>query len=188
MALSVEGNVGSGMEAVMDALSKEFVCVKNPMTNWDDRTMEREFRRNPRRWAFTYQTRKLMKRPETKGSDELKVVHGSVRTDRDCFSRACLELGYMSPIEFSTYCSIPGPTQPEKSLYFRSNPNRCHESLIQSGDTRTSADFIQVAHRNLEKWAHLNPSVVVLDAERFREVAHSDKVRDALISAVRSCL
>lgn len=204
--ISLEGNIGSGKEHIIQFFKKYFtedlVFLDDSIYNWDDESLLKDFYKDPKRWSFTLEVQSTIQKYQrildvtTKQYKEHQVIitKRSPITDRECFVRACQQMKYMNTKETTIYNSIfETLTLPKFQgvIYLRSNVNKCYESIIskESGHEKTiHFDYIQKLHSNYEKWINElkneNIPLLEIDVEKFRDLDGNEKIQEQLLTMI----
>lgn len=195
--ISLEGNIGSGKEAVIQVIKRYFVdsvlLFEDSVCNWKDHGLLRSFNKDPKRWALTLETysvtqkcKRFMKRIP---SNAVVITRRSPMSNKECFVRTNVQMGHMTMDEkrvYDTVVSAQPIPQYQSVIYLKSVPDKCIENtLSKKGVSGTSFDYIRNLHANYEDWIsqlkQRKVDVIEIDMDVFSNLEGSDRVQDMLV-------
>lgn len=149
MRISVEGNIGSGKSACVQALSRaleDVPCFPEPVEEWGE--MLSLFYRSPADWAFLFGLRVLLSFAAPH-REERCVVERSPLASRHVFSQLLYNDGLMNHHEWETfkeYHAVLG-WKPDVIFYVDTPTDVCMERVRKRGRESESAIDIQYLKR-----------------------------------------
>ncbi|OUS42048.1 P-loop containing nucleoside triphosphate hydrolase protein [Ostreococcus tauri] len=187
ITFSVEGNIGVGKTTLLrDILNADadssiediFNLVPEPVESWQE--VERlgdsnqnnfnvlaEFYRDPKRYAYTFQnyvfmTRFLQEKTTREARFPLRIMERSVCSDRNVFTEALYENGWLSELEYSLYQAWYWPIMktsptliPHGFIYLRAAPETCFRRLqfrARGEELDVDIAYLECLHDKHEKW------------------------------------
>lgn len=169
----VEGNIGAGKSTFLMILKQylNLQVVPEPCDKWQTVAgkfnLLDQFYRDPKRWAYTFQTYAFITRVMQKSQYAQKndfgvqIVERSVFSDRYCFAQNSHELGFMDELEWELYKEWFNwvlnnyITPPQGFIYLRTNPEICYERLKKRNrheEETVSRDYLESLHQKHESW------------------------------------
>lgn len=205
--ISLEGNIGSGKENILNFLKRCFnenlVILDDSIYTWENKGLLKNYYENPERWAFTlevFSTLQKSKRlndiiAQKSDSGNFIITRRSVVSDRDCFVKACKTMNYINDQEQNIYDFVFSTIKIPKYtcvIYLKSNVNKCYETIISKRSTNEkeiSFDYLRCIHDNYENWiSNLrkdNVNVIEIDAEKFRNIDNNEYLQDLFIQNLK---
>lgn len=199
--ISLEGNIGSGKESIINLIKKYFTdditFFDDTIYNWENETLLKNFYKDPERWAFTlevYSTSQKCKRLKNLNYDNdfVIITKRSPISDKECFVKTCEEMEYMTKKELDIYNNLFETFKIPKYkgiIYLKSNINKCYENIItkQTGlENIINFKYIQTLNNIYEKWIDKlikeNIPVLVIDIEKYRDIDGSERMQEELVS------
>ena len=160
------------------------------------------FYKNPKRWAYTFETYTLLTRlldhqiHVAEQNTGFVISERSPYSGRYCFAANTHDQGYLSDLEWSLYQSLCNHlfeehvAQPTGIIYLRTDPKVCHQRLkIRNRREEASMplEYLQQLHAKHESWLLDNPKntpVLVLDGNL--PYLHETNSRNNLLTRVRN--
>jgi deoxyadenosine/deoxycytidine kinase len=199
----LEGNVGAGKEILIQFFKRYFkddlIFFEDSVYNWDDHQFLKEFYKDPKRWAMTMEiystTQKCKRFKEFNTSDnQIVITRRSPMSDKECFVKACVQMGFMTQKEFQIYESVFQTFQMPKYngvIFLRSNTNKCLENIVSKKlglEKMINFDYIQKLNKNYENWIielkKQNVNILEIDMERFRDLDGNERNQETLLDII----
>lgn len=187
--LALEGNIGAGKSTLLKLLgSRGFKIVEEPVEKWQQVVDEEgsnlldKFYRDPKRWAFTFQTYAFISRTEAAvnelrsvgtassrgGSSTSYVFERSLHSDKHCFATNCFKTGLFDAAEWKVYCSYWAWVVKENPcldidgfVYLRTSPETCLRRSMTRGRAEEESlplDYLEQLHARHEEWLVAPPA------------------------------
>ncbi|AYP74146.1 deoxycytidine kinase-like protein [Fowlpox virus] len=207
--ISIEGNISAGKSSLLSLLSlNKWKTVQEPVDEWrgviSGHNILKKLYEDPERWSFTFQMQAFFSRVrmytdsmQHQDSNSTIIFERSVFSDKYVFASALVELGYMNAIEWNIYdknsewvnnnmnISLDG------IIYLRTSTDICAERLKRRSRTEEnniSIDYLNVLHRNHEKWLLLDnnmnslPPIMVINGDV--DFINDETAKKRIISSV----
>ena len=203
--LFLEGNIGAGKSSFLQILKDHLDCqvIFEPHNRWQgidgEGNMLDLFYKNPKRWAYTFETYTLLTRlldhqiHITKQKTGFVISERSPYSGKYCFAANTRDQGYLSDIEWSLYQSLchhlfaEHVAQPTGIIYLRTNPEICHQRLKmrnRSEETSISLEYLQRIHSKHEDWLLNSKETPVLVLDGNLPYLSNQKSRESLVNSV----
>mmetsp|Transcript_53874 Transcript_53874/g.127317 ORF Transcript_53874/g.127317 Transcript_53874/m.127317 type:complete len:320 (-) Transcript_53874:130-1089(-) len=191
LRIALEGNIAAGKSTLLKLLEDEvdYVAVPEPLSKWQQVTdgdnsstcggnLLEHFYREPKRWAYTFQTYAFLSRMKAQmesyedvtggknreGAEKERVVffERSVYSDRYIFAENCAETVMFNPVEWSIYQDWHGwlldsfpSLHLDAIVYLRTTPETCMNRLKRRGRSEEDAiplSYLDAIHKRHERW------------------------------------
>ena len=200
--MSIEGNIGAGKSTLLRLLAARGVrTVDEPLRKWRGHESASKpssnlldlFYREPKRWAFTFQTAAFLTRAQSAAAalrtpgvppDALWVLERSLLSDKHCFATNCLKTELFSTAEWGVYEDFHSWILDEfpmlridGAVYMRTTPSTCLTRLRQRGRAEEASiplEYLSQLHARHEEW--LLPSQQAGAHSSLRRALSSDRV------------
>lgn len=203
--LSLEGNIGSGKDIVIQFFKKYFredmYFLEDSVSNWLDEDLLKNFYNDPCRWALSLEIHSTIQKHKRLNKvlncvidDSIIVTRRSPMSDRTIFVSSCKEMGYVNSKEFSIYDGVFESLNFPKYqgiIYLKSNVNKCYENIIskKNGVEKTiNFEYIRSIHNNYEKWINTLKTkgvpLLEIDMENFRDIDGNEKKQEELLNII----
>tara|TARA_B110000211_G_C13824662_1_gene440808 strand:+ start:24 stop:692 length:669 start_codon:yes stop_codon:yes gene_type:complete len=203
--ISIEGNIGSGKESVLNVLKKylkdDVTFLEDTVYNWNDKSLLSNFYKNPERWSFCIQIQSITQKYKRfmeilphKKSEFVMFTHRSPMSDKSCFKKACTDMKYMTDKENEIYNSVFETHRIPKFhglIYLKSNVNMCYENIISRKDKMENGlnfDFINRINDNYETWINKlkeeNVVILEIDIEEYRDIEGNELLEERLMEMI----
>jgi deoxyadenosine/deoxycytidine kinase len=176
----IEGNIGTGKSTFLNALSKEFQVIPEPVDEWtriknaNGKNLIEEFYSDPSRNAYLFQSIAFRTRMKNIVNKENYIIERSIYTDKNVFAQTCREDGLIGDIEWDDYVSwfdwvtSQFKIEPKGFIYLRCEPEVSYERIKKrkrSGEDTISYEYLVKLHKKHDDWLlNEDPSkVLVLD-------------------------
>lgn len=208
MIISLEGNIGSGKDVIVNFFKKNFkdevMFLDDTIFNWEDNCLLQSFYLQPERWALTLEIHSTLQKIKRLSNVELyNTVHKekcnititkrSLMSDRSCFVETFKEMNYMNDKEIDIYnsffSSFKVPVY-DGIIYLRSNVNKCYENIISKQQSVVQFEYIEKLSKNYEKWidnVKVNePTIRLLeiDIEKYRDLDGNEMIQEKLLETI----
>lgn len=186
--LFLEGNIGAGKSSFLQILADHLDCtvIFEPHNRWQgldgEGNMLDLFYKNPKRWAYTFETYTLLTRlldhqiHVDKQNAGFVISERSPYSGRYCFAANTHAQGHLTDLEWALYQSLCNHlfsehvAKPTGIIYLRTDPDVCYERLhIRNRQEEASVplSYLEQLHHKHETWLlgnlPQNPPVLVLD-------------------------
>jgi len=179
LTISLEGNIAAGKSTFLRVLQSRFPVstVQEPVDKWQkissnegeksDNLLDM-FYKDPKRWAYTFQTYAFLSRLETqlsKDSSPSKIVilERSVASDKEIFASNCYRTGLFNGVEWALYSEwhewmmkrFHPDSEVDAYVYLRTRPETCMRRLHKRGrgeEKSIPLDYLQQIHERHEEW------------------------------------
>lgn len=170
----LEGNIGAGKSTLLELIRKNLThltIVQEPVVNWQQdvhgQSLLENFYKDPRRWAYTFETFVMVnrinhyKKEQEKPGAYFSVMERSIFSGHYCFAKNDYLSGFMTDLEWHIYnkvfhfLTLEGNWAPNGFIYLKTEPeisfertkirNRNAESTIQF-------DYIKQVHDRHEEF------------------------------------
>jgi deoxyadenosine/deoxycytidine kinase len=172
MMLSIEGNIGAGKSTFLKIVAQNLPVqpIFEPHTKWQsigNENLLEKFYKDPRRWAYTFQTYAFVTRVMEQewhmrtNPHATYVLERSVYSDRYCFAKNAFDMGIMSNLEWTLYQEwfswlVDSYTiKPSGFIYLRADPKVCYERLVKRNrneEKGVSLEYLTMLHDKHEQW------------------------------------
>lgn len=193
---SVEGNIGTGKSSFLEIINRYFSGVqimKEPIEKWTkvgndcDNNLLDLFYNDPKRWAYSFQTRCSFTKAMEYDNLAAPVVftERSWLSDRYVFTETLHEMNMMSKIELEMHNDwfnwlLKKTPRIDAIIYLRASPNICFDRLIhrnRSEEASMNFGYLNVVDKKYNEWLIENNGndipVIVIDAdEDFEDIEH----------------
>mmetsp|Transcript_87836 Transcript_87836/g.175719 ORF Transcript_87836/g.175719 Transcript_87836/m.175719 type:complete len:280 (-) Transcript_87836:284-1123(-) len=178
--LSLEGNIGAGKSTLLKLLgNRGFRVVEEPVAKWqnvaDDSgcNLLDKFYRDPKRWAFTFQTFAFLSRTQAAlsqlrdtsvegESPPSYVFERSLASDKHIFATNCFKTDLFDAIEWQVYCDYHAFAISENPclnvdgfVYMRTSPATCLERTQRRGRAEEGGlplEYLKELNERHEEW------------------------------------
>ena len=208
LMLFLEGNIGAGKSSFLQILADHLDCkvIFEPHNRWQGLNGEGNlldlFYKNPKRWAYTFETYTLL----TRLLDHQIHVHDqptgfviserSPYSGRHCFAANTHAQGYLTDLEWEVYQSLCNHlfeehvAKPSGIIYLRTDPKVCYERLHirnRSEEASLPLSYLEQIHTQHENWLLNNPqNIPVLILDGNLPYLHETNSKNKLLNSVRS--
>ena len=215
----IEGNIGAGKSTFLKIL-KQYLNVQTvpePHEKWqhvgDGHNLLDFFYKDPKRWAYTFQSyafvSRVMKQKSyaQKNPYAIQILERSVFSDRYCFALNAHQLGYMNALEWQLYCEWFSwlvkvyAAKPDGFIYLRTDPQVCYQRIQKRNrheEDEVSLDYIKRIHEKHEDWLiekrlgerEFQVPVLILDCDadfetsKIEQEKHIEKVGAFILSHI----
>lgn len=179
MRISIDGNIGSGKSALMDALKEDgFVTYKEPVDEW--KPLLYLMYSDPKRWSTTFNINALLSFAELPHPDTVALYERSPMSSFHVFAMMQHDMGYMTAQETAVVQKAYEQVSwiPDVIVYLRADPETSYERMMKRGrvaERYVSLDYISQVHDLYEKvmqgW---ESRVIVIDANRTPEEVYEE--------------
>jgi deoxyadenosine/deoxycytidine kinase len=202
--ISLEGNIGSGKESIIQFFRKYFkesvIFMEDSIYNWENEKLLKDFYKNPSRWGLTLEIyasiqkyKRLQEITENlENKNNLIITRRSPMSDKECFIKAFNNMKYVDEKENSIYEALFETFNIPKYngiIYLKSNVNKCYENIISKQETFEKIiqfEYIQKLHQHYERWiSNLiseNIPIVIIDIEKYRDIDGNEKLEENLLN------
>jgi deoxynucleoside kinase len=167
----VEGNIGSGKTTFLKRF-KNVSTLPEPVEKWrEGYNLLDLFYKDPKRWAYTFQSKILLTLLENHDVSGPKIMERSVFSGMYCFAKYLLESGHLHPAEYSLLSDwfLRNPVDVKTFIYLRTTPEVAFNRIQKRGrpeEKNISMDYIKAIHALHDNWLlHSNLNVIVVDAD-----------------------
>ena len=175
--IALEGNIASGKSTLLELIRTEFKVhtVQEPVDKWqqvesptaaNSGNLLELFYKDPKRWAYTFQTYAFLSRLQAQATvvpDDVDVIvmERSVNADYHIFAMNCHKTGLFSDLEWSLYSTWFAwltdqfPPDFHGTIYLRASPAVCLERLRKRGRGEEKAvplEYLDQLHSRHEEW------------------------------------
>ena len=184
--ISIEGNIGAGKSTLLAALAAHdptLAVVPEPVDKWTRSGVLGLFYRDPRRWAYSFQSyasfSRLKAQVEARRRTDARaiVLERSVWSDRHVFGAQARADGlFAEPAEALMYDdwhawlvddAFADAARLDGIVYLRAPPAVCHARIAQRGRTEeaeVSLAYLEALHARHEAWLRPTaPPLLVLE-------------------------
>lgn len=184
----IEGNIGAGKSEFIKALNtEEYKVVQEPVDIWENIGILTEFYKDPKRWAYTFQSLAFVSRLSLVWSEIANnhlnkpvILERSIYTDKNCFTELQLDFGNMNEIEHKTYVAwytlaeqkFAKDVKADAIIYLRTTPEICFERIkkrSRNGESSISIEYLTALHDKHEKWLNAMDNVIYVDVSKDME-------------------
>ena len=167
----IEGNIGSGKSEFIRFLHElGFTVIQEPVKIWEEIGILVEFYKDPKRWAYTFQSLAFATRLSETCSTinninntNTIIMERSIYTDRNCFTELQVEFGNMTKMEYDTYLAwynlmeikFRDEIKADFIIYLRTTPEICYERIkkrSRNGESSIGMEYLRALHDKHEKW------------------------------------
>ena len=188
LTLSIEGNIGAGKSTLLASLAEHdasLAVVPEPIDSWTGSGILGLFYRDPRRWAYSFQSYALFSRlkeqvrAKANPTRTVTILERSVWSDRHVFGAQCRADGlFAEPAEGLMYDewhqwlvdeAFADAARLDGIIYLRTPPAVCHARIAQRGraeEAEVSLAYLEALHARHEEWlrpTEPSPRLLVLE-------------------------
>lgn len=203
--LFLEGNIGAGKSSFLQILADHLDCkvIFEPHHRWqasdDSENILDLFYKNPKRWAYTFETYTLLTRlcdhqmHMSQHFDPFVISERSPYSGRHCFAANTYDQGYMSQLEWALYESLcdhlfaQHVALPSGIIYLRTDPKVCLERLNTRNRKEESTlplAYLEQLHAKHESWLIGKQDIPTLVLDGNLPYLHDSDSRERLLNSV----
>ncbi len=203
--LFLEGNIGAGKSSFLQILADHLNCkvIFEPHHRWqaldDSENILDLFYKNPKRWAYTFETYTLLTRlcdhqmHLSKHSHQFVISERSPYSGRYCFASNTHDQGYLSDLEWALYQSLcdhlfaKHVAPPTGIIYLRTAPEVCYERLNirnRKEEATLPLSYLEQLHAKHEAWLINKLDIPTLVLDGNLPYLHDSNARGQLLNSV----
>ncbi len=201
----VEGNIGAGKSEFIKSLDiDKYKVVQEPVDIWEQIGILSEFYKDPKRWAYTFQSLAFATRLSTVWTELVNnplnkpvILERSIYTDKNCFTKLQVEFQNMNEIEYKTYLAWYALTEhkfakdikADAIIYLRTTPEICMERIkkrSRNGESSISMEYLTALHNKHEEWLTDHVNVIVIDVSKdMDEIEYKQFVEENITNIIK---
>lgn len=169
----LEGNIGAGKSTLLKIINKTLYCkvALEPYKKWqswdESKNILQMFYKNPKRWAYTFETYTLLTRMmeyqslKKQISNTPSIVERSPYSGRHCFAFNSYKMGFLCKIEWTIYENLCNYlfakhiAKPKGIIYLRMSPKTCFRRIHLRGrkeEKSISLEYLNQLHQRHDAW------------------------------------
>ncbi|MEI6805144.1 MAG: deoxynucleoside kinase [Myxococcaceae bacterium] len=205
LMLFLEGNIGAGKSSFLQILADHLNCkvIFEPHHRWqasdDSENILDLFYKNPKRWAYTFETYTLLTRlcdhqvHTSKHDHQFVISERSPYSGRYCFAANTHAQGHLTDLEWELYQSLcdhlfaQHVAKPTGMIYLKTSPEICYKRLNirnRKEESTLPLEYLEQLHAKHETWLLGKQDIPTLVLDGNLPYLHDNESKQHLVKLV----